>query len=112
MAMGMSYEQFWDASPYLSIYYRKAYRLKREAENEAAWIQGLYFYDAVAVCLSNVLKKRGQKKENYIEKPLDIFPLTKKERKRREREEYERINKQLQTLQKAQKAKNQKQGGG
>ena len=85
MVMGMSYEQFWNESPSLVLTYRKAFRIKRELENEMAWVQGLYIYDAVAVCLQNVLRKRGQKRESYIEKPIDIFPLTPTEKKRRER---------------------------
>ena len=76
MAMGMSYEQFWDGHPYLVVAYRKAYKLKREIENEQAWLQGLYVFDAFAVCLANVFAKRGAKKQAYLERPIDIFPLT------------------------------------
>ena len=36
--MGMSYEQFWDGHPHLAVAYRKAYKLKREIENEQAWL--------------------------------------------------------------------------
>ena len=71
--MGMTYEQYWEQSPYLAVAYRRAYRLKREAENEQAWLQGLYVFDAFAVCLANAFAKRGSKKQNYIEKPIDIF---------------------------------------
>ena len=34
MAMGMSYEQFWNGSPYLVQTYLKAFRYKRELEND------------------------------------------------------------------------------
>ena len=87
MAMGMTYEQYWDAPPHLAVAYRKAHRLRRELDNEMAWLQGLYVYDAFAVCMKNAFSKRGAKKEQYIEKPFDIFPLTESEKKRREREE-------------------------
>ena len=77
--MGMSYEQYWEQSPYLTVAYRKAYRIKRETENEQAWLQGLYVFDAFAVVLANVFSKRGAKKQKYIERPIDIFPLTERE---------------------------------
>lgn len=119
MAMGMSYEQFWNGSPYLVQTYLKAFRYKRELENEMAWLQGAYIFNAVAVCLQNVLRKKGQKRENYIDKPLDIFPLTKAEKKRREREDMLKMQRALEQMQSAQsarkkqsKAKSPKEGGG
>ena len=96
--MGMTLEQFWDGSPSLALTYRKAFKIKRELENEMAWIQGLYIYDAVAVCLQNVLRRRGQKRESYIEKPIDIFPLTPKEKRRKEREEMSKTQKTLEQM--------------
>ncbi len=108
MVMGMSYEQFWNESPSLVLTYRKAFRIKRELENEMAWIQGLYIYDAVAVCLQNVLRKRGQKRESYIEKPIDIFPLTPTEKKRREREEMIKTQKTLEQMRQNQIARRKK----
>ena len=84
--MGMSYEQYWEGSPFLAVVYRKTYRLKRQIENEQAWLQGLYFYDAFAVCLENAFGKKGRKKQQYVDRPFDIFPLTKMEKKRRELE--------------------------
>lgn len=96
--MGMSYEQFWDESPYLVLTYRKAFRIRKELENEMAWVQGLYIYDAIVVCLHNVLRKRGQKCDNYIEKPIDIFPPTPAEKKRREREAILKTQKTLEQM--------------
>jgi hypothetical protein len=61
--MGMSYEQYWEQSPYLVVAYRKAYRLRRETENEQAWLQGLYVFDAFAVVMANVFAKRGSKRQ-------------------------------------------------
>ena len=103
--MGMSYEQFWDGSPYLVLTYRKAFKIKRELDNEIAWLTGLYFYDALAVALQNVLRKCGQNRENYIEKPLDIFPLTQREKKRREREQMLKTQKAMEQMVAAQNAR-------
>ena len=103
--MGMSYEQFWDESPYLVLTYRKAFKIKRELDNEMAWLTGLYFYDALAVAFQNVFRKRGQRRENYLEKPLDIFPLTPREQKRREREQMLKTQKAMEQMVAAQNAR-------
>ena len=108
--MGMTYEQYWVESPYLVIAFRKAYRLRREVENENAWLHGLYVYNAVAVCLSNALSKRGSKKQEYIDRPIDIFPLTEKEKKRREMEERQRVMKTLETMQQQQRQRKTQKG--
>ena len=89
--MGMTEHQYWEESPQLAAAYRDAYKLRREAENEMAWVQGLYVYDALAVCLSNAFSKSGARKQNYIERPIDIYPPSEEEKKRREREEYKKM---------------------
>lgn len=106
--MGMTYEQFWDQSPYLVVSYRKAYRLRKEAENEMAWLQGLYNLDALAVCLANAFSKRGSKKATYLEHPIDIFPLTEQEKKRREAEEFKKMDAALQSMRAKQQREKQK----
>lgn len=107
--MGMTYEQFWEQSPYLAVAYRKAFKLKREIANEQAWLQGLYVYDAFAVCMTNAFAKRGAKKENYLEKPVDIFPLTDSEKERREQEERDKMQKAMEAIARKQRRK-KKQG--
>ena len=108
LAMGMTYEQFWDESPYLAVVYKKAHKLKRELDNEQAWLQGLYVCDAIAVCLSNAFKKRGGKTIQYLEQPIDIFPLSKKEKKRREQQEYAKMQAALEAMARKQRAEKQK----
>lgn len=109
--MGMTYEQYWDAPPYLAVTYRKAFRLRRELENEQAWLQGLYVYDAFAVCMANAFAKRGAKKQQYIEKPIDIFPLTEREKKRREQEEYAKMQQAMEAMVRKQRAEKKKKQG-
>ena len=106
MAMGMSYSQYWDEPPYLAVVYRRAYRLKREVDNENFWLQGLYMYDAVAVALQNAFSKRGAKKEKYLERPIDIFPLTEAEKKLREEEERKKMQEAMEAM--ARKQRNKK----
>ena len=109
MAMGMSYTEFWDEPPFLAVAYRKAYRLKREIENEQAWLQGLYVYDAFAVCMANAFSKRGTKRQNYFEKPIDIFPLTEREKKERESAEFAKMQAAMESMIQEQRRK-KKQG--
>lgn len=105
MAMGMSYTQFWDEPPQLAVAYRKAFRIKRELDNTQAWLAGFYVYDAFTVCMANLFSKRGARKLNYMEKPIDIFPLTEREKKLREQEEYAKMQAALETMRVKQKKK-------
>ena len=107
--MGMTPTEYWDGSPFLTVAYRKAYRLKRKVDNEHAWLQGLYVMDAFAVCVGNAFSKRGSKKLTYIEKPIDIFPLTDEEKELRLKEENEKMQKAMELMMRKQrKRKNQK----
>lgn len=108
--MGMTWTQFWDEEPEIAVAYRKAYKLRRELDNENAWLQGLYVYDAFAVVLSNAFGKRGSTKHQYLEKPIDIFPLTESEKKRREQEEREKMMNALKAMQKRQQAREKERG--
>lgn len=96
--------------PYLARLYRKAYKLKREAENEQAWLQGLYMYNAFAVCLGNAFRKKGSKLQEYPEKPIDIFPLTKREKKRREAEEQAKMQKAMEEMVRRQRKRKKQKG--
>ena len=106
----MSYEQYWEQSPYLVVAYRKAYRLRRETENEQAWLQGLYVFDAFAVVMANVFAKRGSKRQEYLERPIDIYPLTEREKKRRETEENAKMQSAMEAM--ARKQRQQKKSKG
>lgn len=108
--MGMTPTQFWEESPYLVVAYRKAYRLKRETENEQAWLQGLYVFDAFAVCLANVFGKHGSKKQTYLEKPIELFPLTEREKKRKELEEQQKMQQAMEAIARKQRMVNKQKG--
>ena len=108
--MGMTYEQYWEQSPYLAVAYRRAYRLKREADNEQAWLQGLYVFDAFAVVLANAFAKSGAKKQKYMDKPVDIFPLTEREKKLREAEENAKMQSAMEAMVREQRRKKKSKG--
>lgn len=108
--MGMTPAQYWEGPPHLAVAYRKAYRLRRETENEQAWLQGIYVFDALAVCLANAFAKRGSKKQTYIDKPIDIFPLTEREKKRRETEENAKMQAAMEAMVREQRRKKKQKG--
>ena len=77
----MTPAEYWDGPPSLVRYYREAHRLKVEEDNQRAWIQGLYFKAALDASLSSIFGK-GSRKGKYLEKPLELFPKSEKEKER------------------------------
>lgn len=57
------------------------------------WLQGLYIYHAVSIALNNAFNK--DKKLEYMDRPLDIFPPTEEELQERQEEEARRLEKTL-----------------
>ena len=90
LSIGMTYEQYWEDHADLVKYYRKAYELSNEKKNQELWLQGMYFYEAIARVspLLQAFAKSGTKAEPYLDKP---YPLTTKDAvvRKREREEKE-----------------------
>lgn len=108
--MGMTEEQYWDKSPYLAVAYRKAYKLQRKAGNEQAWLQGIYFFDAVSAAIGNAMAKKNAKRLTYLERPIDIFPLSEREKKQREQEEYAKMQMALETMVRKQRRQKKQKG--
>ena len=106
--MGMTPAQYWDEDPKLAIAYREAHRLRRKTENENAWLVGLYVCDAFATVLKNAFSKRGTPPKTYIERPIDIVPLSEEEKKRREEEEYKKMDAAMRAMIARQKSEKQK----
>lgn len=80
MAIGMSYDEFWNQDPYLAVYYREAHELKRDEENQRLWFNGLYTFIAVSTALSNIhFDGKKHKVNNYLTEPIRIRPKTEEE---------------------------------
>ena len=80
LAMGMTYEEFWDKDPALAIYYRKAEEIKNDKINQQLWLQGLYIYEALCD-VSPILRafgKKGTKPHKYSEQPYVLNEKAKK----------------------------------
>lgn len=73
MAMGISYDEFWTLNPRKLKIIAKSYTLKRQIEDEKAWLLGGYVFQAVSVAMGNAFRKKNAKAKDYfeiVEKPF------------------------------------------
>jgi hypothetical protein len=80
----MTEEQFWKGDPHLVQAYKKAQRMRDDRKNQELWLQGLYFYKAMSVVISNAFGGKQHAKQNYFEEPIDLHPEETTERKKAE----------------------------
>lgn len=74
LAMGMSYDEFYDKDHELVIAYRQAYKDKRRQANEDMWRQGVYVYQAVVRAAPLLIPfNKNPKPESYLDKPIPMF---------------------------------------
>lgn len=74
LAIGMTYELYWEGDPQLAKDYRKADELRRQRVNEDQWWQGMYIYNALC-CVAPIfhdLAKKGTKAHPYPDAPYAI----------------------------------------
>ena len=93
IAIGMTFEQYWDGDATLPRAYRKAHEIKKKQLNEFAWIAGLYTYHAVGdlAPVFNMNSKPGTTAKPYLTKPFDFTnpPQTEEEQEEADRKEYD-----------------------
>ena len=82
LAMGMTYEQFWDGDANLTAVYRKADEIRRRRRNEELWLEGVYMTEALTATVGNMLSKGA--KHQYPSEPFPITVSEQQERKERE----------------------------
>lgn len=90
MSIGMTTDEYWNASPFLAKSYREAHKLRQRQQNEFAWLQGMYIYSAVGAVVSNAVGGKGKKAE-YIKEPVDLGLETEQEKEYRAQREREKI---------------------
>lgn len=84
MAMGMTYDEYWNGDNYAPRLFMKADRLRRKRQNEELWLQGLYVYRAVHSLAPELnAASKEFKPEPYLDRPI---PLDEKEVQEREEE--------------------------
>lgn len=74
MAIGMTWDQYWNQDCDMVRHFRKAAKIKLDLQNQQAWLQGVYFYEAL-IDVAPVLRafaKKGTKPIPYRSEPLDI----------------------------------------
>lgn len=84
MAMGMTYEEYWDGDCDMAPAYREAYRLKQEEKNREAWLQGMYVYEAIcdASPILHAFARPGTRAHPYAKEP---YPYVKKRKTQAEK---------------------------
>ena len=90
LAIGMTYEQYWNGDCTLTKYYRKADEIRKERRNEELWLQGMYVYEAICDVspVLHAFAKKGTKPQPYSEKP---YAITEAQQKRVEEEKERKI---------------------
>ena len=81
LAIGMTYDQFWNQDVELARFYRKAAKIKRDLRNQDLWLQGAYVYEAIldsAPVLRLSLSKQKPKPIPYREQPFELEQSKKK----------------------------------
>jgi len=80
MAIGISYNDFWDMTPKIIMLHIEAYNkreeLKFDYDNYIAYLQGVYFAESLNCTVGNMFKGKGQKPYEYPSKPYDFKEKT------------------------------------
>lgn len=82
MAMGMTYDQFWEGEPGIVVAYREANAIRQKRRNQELWLEGIYMMNALGATVGNMFSK-GQKNQ-YPAEPLPLTEAEQQERKERE----------------------------
>jgi len=91
LSIGMTADEFWNASPLLARAYREAHKLTQRQRNEFAWLQGLYIYKAVAMVVGDAIGSKGKKRPEYPKEPVDLGLETEAEKRERAERERQKI---------------------
>ncbi len=82
MAMGMTYEQFWDGEATMAKAFREADMIRRRRRNEELWLEGIYTAEALSATVGNMFSKGN--KHKYPDEPIPITAAEQQERRERE----------------------------
>ena len=89
LAIGMSYEEFWEKESWLVKSYREAQKLKFKDVNYSAWLNGVYVLQAlqtgIPVVLTGMLKEHVKLPE-YAHAPIDFDEKSKEEQEKKQME--------------------------
>ncbi len=80
----MTPELYWHGDPWLVRDYIKAEEYRRERENYTAWLQGMYFANAIAATIGNAFLDKGTAPVEYPDKPYPLRQESEEEKKAKE----------------------------
>lgn len=83
MAMGMSYDEYWNGSADLTRSYLRAHRIRVKQTNQELWLAGLYMAHALSATVGNMLSGKSAKKIEYPREPLPLSAAEQKEQDER-----------------------------
>lgn len=84
MALGMSREEYWNGDVFAPLDYLEADIERQRRFNAEAWLQGMYFHEAISVSLVRAFSKDRGDLPSYSAQPYDIFNDHEAERKANE----------------------------
>lgn len=91
----MTYDEFWEGDVKRTVAYRKADEIRRRQQNQFAWLQGRYIYDALCEASPLFRMSFSNKRISPAEYTKEPYPVTENERQEREerkrKEEMERL---------------------
>lgn len=85
LSIGMTHEEYWYGDPSLPRYFRKVNEIKTKRTDEEAWLNGLYFYDALCSAMSHLNSNKNSHKD-YTAKPFSAVTKVDEESKQIEAE--------------------------
>ena len=81
LSIGMTATEYWNGDSDLPKYYREAHKKRQENANHEAWLNGLYFYDALTSAMSHLNQNKSLHKD-YAAQPYSFSDKkTEKEKK-------------------------------
>lgn len=96
MAMGMSYDEYWNGDPKIATYYIKAHEIQVENNNFMAWLNGVYTAKALDSVVGNMFSKKNSQKHEYFKEPIPITEHMKEQQEEaRKKAEFEQMKARL-----------------
>ena len=89
LAIGMTYEEFWEKESWLVKSYRDAEKIRKDEKNYFAWLSGIYTLQAlqtgVPVMLTGIAKQTVHLPE-FPNRPIDFTRANEEEQERKKME--------------------------
>lgn len=76
LAMGVSYNDFWEMNPHIINLITNGFKMKmdiqKDYDNFIAYVQGSYVRDALLATVGNMFSKKGAKPIEYPKEPYEL----------------------------------------